>query len=103
MIDIFVQRYAGDIRGDDIVDPLLSELSVALARGRSKLDESALPQQPVELTVRYRPGLRLGQLIEAHDRMQGVSWRGKIAGISHRISNGQVYTVLETIRPEVSF
>ncbi len=103
MIDIFVQRYTGDKRGEDIVDPLLGDLAVALARGRTELDKSALPQQPVQLAVKFRAGLRLGQLAEAHDAMQGVSWRGKITGISHRISNGQVYTVLDTVRPEISF
>lgn len=103
MIDIFVQRYAGDRRGDDIVDALMCTLPVALSRGRSLLDKNALRQQPVELTVRYRPGIRLGQLIECHDSVQGVSWRGKVASISHRISNGQVYTVVGALRPEIAF
>ncbi len=103
MIDIFVQRYVGDKRGEDIIDPLLSDLAVALARGRTELDKTALPQQPVQLAVRFRTGIRLGQLAEAHDAMQGVSWRGKIAGISHKISNGQVYTTLDVTRPEISF
>lgn len=99
MIDIFVQRYTGDIRGDDVVDALMASLPAALARGRAELDEHALLQQPVDLTVRFRTGVRMGQLIGVHDSLQGASWKGKITGISHRISGGQVYTSLNVMRP----
>ena len=103
MIDIFVQRYAGDLRGSDIVDPLLTELSVALARGKTELDEQALLQQNVQQEVAFRVGVRLGQLVETHDALQGVSWKGKITGISLRISGGKVTTSLDIIRPAISF
>lgn len=103
MIDIFVQRGAGDRRGDDVVDPLMSALEPALARGRALLDENAVLQQPVQVTVKFRPDLRLGQLAEFHDALQGVSWKGKITGISHVIRSGAVTTVLDTTRPVVFF
>jgi hypothetical protein len=103
MIDVFVQRYTGDLRGPDIVDPLLTELGVVLARGRSALDSQALLQQTVQQEIVFRPGIRLGQLIETHDAMQGVSWKGKITGISHKIQSGKVTTTLDIIRPAVSF
>lgn len=103
MIDVFVQRYAGDLRGPDIVDPLLTELNVALARGKTELDKQALLQQTVHQEVKFRAGVRLGQLVETHDALQGVSWKGKITGISHRIDSGKVTTTLDIVRPAISF
>jgi hypothetical protein len=102
-VDIIVQRNAGDIRGDDIVDPLLSDINVALARGRSELDTHAVLQQPIQLTARFRVGVRLGQMIEVHDAMQGVAWRGKVSGISHKYDGRKVITVLDVLRPALFF
>lgn len=103
MIDIFVQRGAGDKRGQDVVDPLMCALEPALERGRALLDEHAVLQQPVQVTVKFRPGVRLGQMAEFHDAMQGVSWKGKITGIQHTIRSGTVVTVLDTTRPVIFF
>lgn len=103
MIDIFVQRGAGDYRGEDIVDPLLSALEPALDRGRAELDSTSVLQQPIQVTTKFRTGVRLGQLAEFHDSLQGVSWKGKITGIQHSIQGSTVTTVLEVIRPVVFF
>jgi hypothetical protein len=103
MFDIFVQRGAGDLRGLDIVDPLILELGVGLARGRTELDSHSVLQQTVRIGVMFRTGIRLGQLAEVHDSLQGVSWKGKITGISHKIENGKVTTMLDVLRPAVFF
>ena len=102
-MEILVQRGAGDLRGEDVVDPLMCALSVMLARGKALLDEHATLQQPVSLTIKFRTGVRLGQVIEAHDALQGVSYKAKITGISHKISGNKVVTVLDVTRPVVSF
>lgn len=99
MIDLFVVRYTGDQRGPDIIDALITENAVALERGRNELDATAILQQEVEQTVVFRPNLRLGQLVETVDALQGKVWRGKITGISHKILSGRVETDLRITRP----
>jgi hypothetical protein len=99
MPSIVVARYTGDRQGEDIVDRLLSSVDAQLSRGRAELDANATLQQTVDLTIVYRQGLELGQLVEVHDALQGRSYRGKITGISHRIDGGQVVTVLNILKP----
>lgn len=100
-VDIIVLRGAGDKRGDDIVDPLLSQPVAAVERGRNELDARAQPMQPIQLKIVFRTGLALGQLVEVVDAMQGAVWRGKVAGISHRVEGGDLHTVLDILRPGV--
>ena len=98
MPSIIVVRNAGDLQGEDIVDALLSTVPVQLARGQAELDAHSSTPQSVSLDVVFRTGLELGQLAEVHDAMQGTSYRGKITGISHRINNGAVTTLLDLER-----
>ncbi len=95
MPSIIAVRDAGDLQGEDIVDALLSTVTVQLERGRAELDAHSTIPQSVSLGVVFRTGLELGQLAEVHDAMQGKSYRGKITGISHRIDNGAVTTLLD--------
>lgn len=83
MVDIVVQRGSGTSPGDDINDPLLTDLNAALSRGRAELDQGALADAPV-LTIRLRD-VRLGELIEVDDSVLGT-WRGKVTGITHSVS-----------------
>lgn len=103
MVDLVVVRGSGSRNGRDIVEPLLSTNEVALARGRMELDTYSPGQQPVTLTVVYRPNLRIGQLIEVHDALQGRSYRGKIVGISHRISRSEATTMLDILKSAEDF
>jgi hypothetical protein len=84
MIDIFVQRGAGDKRGPDITDPLITELSVALSRGQVEVDKTALSRS-VQMSARFRPGLECGQLVQVVDALQGAAWRGKITSIDNAV------------------
>lgn len=102
-VDIIVLRGAGDKRGPDIVEPLISEPVVAVERGRNELDLHSVLQQPIQMTTVFRTGVELGQLVEVVDAMQGEVWRGKITGISHRISGGAVQTTLDILRPAEFF
>jgi hypothetical protein len=61
--------------------------------------DAAMDIQPVELTIAYRSGLRLGQLVEIHDSLLGESFRGKITGIAHSVENNEVTTWLNIERP----
>jgi len=98
VIDIIVLRHAGDKPGEDIVDSLLSTLEAALARGAYELDKYDDGQQPVTLSITYRPNVRLGQLVEVHDSLQGRSYRGKITSVSHRISRGEATTTVDILK-----
>lgn len=103
MSSIVVFRGVGDKKGQDIVEALLSSTSAKLERGRVELDEHALPNQSVTMQIVYRPGVRLGQLVEVHDSTQGKSWRGKITAIVHKITKTKHVTDLTISRPTEDF
>lgn len=106
MIDIIVQRGSGARPGADIVDPLIASVPVAIQRGRNELDERASGMREVSVEVVYRTGVRAGQLARFYDAQLGQIWTGKIAGISHSVSNVngslQTITTLKVKRPTVS-
>lgn len=79
-MDILCIRGMGDHPGEDIVEPLLSEIAPALSRGRAELDQGTLSDQQ-ELTVILHD-YRLGSLMEVDDSELGL-WKGKIIGVSH--------------------
>lgn len=82
-MDIVVIRGEGTSPGEDIVDPLLSEVSVALSRGRAELDQGALAdEQQLEVTLR---DVRLGQLVAVDDSALGY-WKGKITAAVHTVN-----------------
>lgn len=81
---VIVRRGDGLHPGDDIVDPLIKTLPVALARGRNELDEQASGLQEVQISCVYRTGLRLGMLVEVHEQLFGTIWYGKITGLTHQ-------------------
>lgn len=83
MVDLVVIRGNGTSPGDDVLDVLLSDLSAALSRGRAELDQGALADAPV-LEIKLRD-VRLGQTVAVDDTALGM-WRGKVTGVSHRIS-----------------
>lgn len=98
-VDIFVIRGAGDKRGDDIVDPLIGSVPVAIMRGRNELDDRAEGMQTVEVETVYRTGVRLGQVARFHDIQTGEVWSGKIAGITHSQAGVELTTMLQVQRP----
>lgn len=103
MSSIVVIRGAGDRKGSDITEPLLYSLEAKLARGTAEMDEHSEEQQVVDLTITYRPGVRMGQLVEVNDSIQGATWRGKITGIAHAMDGTQVLTTLNVLRPQRGF
>lgn len=85
-LDVIIEREPGDKDGEDIVDPLISTVAIALIRGRNELDQRATPKVPVRYTTVYRKGLLLGSLVEIADSLYGRIVFGKITAISHAIS-----------------
>lgn len=99
-LDIFVQRGAGDRRGEDIVDPLIgSSIPVAIQRGRNELDRRSSSPQPVRATCVFRQGLELGQHSRFYDIETGEVWNGKITGIAHKQQGISLLTSLTVERP----
>ncbi len=103
MSSIVVFRGAGDRKGQDIVEPLLSSVTAKVERGRVEMDEHAKPAQSVTMDIVYRPGVRLGQLAEVHDATQGKSWKGKIVSITHKVKRTSHVTELTISRPTEDF
>ena len=99
MIDIFVQRSSGDKRGEDVVDPLISSVPVAIQRGRNELDKRAHASRDVQVETVYRTGVRLGQVAKFYDSQTGLSWIGKIVGIQHKFSGVEITTTLQVKKP----
>lgn len=96
-VDVLVERGAGSRRGDDIVDGLIGNTAVALQRGRNELDKQASGLQDVDVSTRFRVGVRTGQIAEFYDSVLGAVWFGKIVGISHNVSRaGQGHFELTT-------
>lgn len=102
-IDIFVVRGAGDRRGEDVVDPLVSALPVAIQRGRNELDGLSSAPQTVSAETVYRPGVRTGQLARFCDSQSGSRTMAKIMGVTHEVrkvgDSVQISTTLRLRRP----
>lgn len=97
MIDIIVQRGLGDKPGPDISDPLLSTVPAAIARGTYEID-SAISVYIVSQRSGFRVGVKLGELVEIHDALQGISWRGRIVGITHASRGATLWTDIDIER-----
>ena len=98
MIDIIVIRCAGDHPGEDIVDPMITSVAVALERGRYEINEHS-GMRSTTLRTKYRNGVRQGQIVEVHDALQGKSWRGKVSSITHTSQGPALYTDLTIMKP----
>lgn len=105
MFSITVRRGDGLHPGEDIVEALIKTLPVALERGRNELDDRAHALQEVDLMVHFRPGLRLGQVLEIEETLFGTTWYGKVVGLSHSYDGGQqaALTSIRVKRPSDFF
>lgn len=100
---IIVQRGAGALAGDDIIEPLAGNANVLLNRGRNEIDGAAA-KAIVTIENDYQNGetgsgmLLPGQLVKAEDTQIGATWRGKVSGIEHRFQRGGVSSLLTVER-----
>lgn len=97
-IDVVVVRGVGSHQGPDIVDPYITSLEVALARGRNELDDTASGLQPVDLEVPYYGAARPGLVVEVNDTELNEQWFGVIQTAGHRASGVQRLTNLRVQR-----
>lgn len=99
MFSVIVRRGDGLHPGDDIVDPLIKTLPVALARGRNELDEQSSGLQEVQIQMFYRTGLRIGMVVEVQEQLFGTTWYGKITGLTHQYDGTGGTTTMTIKRP----
>ena len=95
---IAVYRDDGLRPGTPIVELGLSD-DALLVRGAAEMDRHAQALNQIEMDVVYRPGLRLGQLIEASDPANPVPYRAKITGIEIAVSEALIETRLTLEQP----
>lgn len=98
-IAVVVRRGSGTRPGEDIYDPLITALPVALARGRNELDEQSSGLQPVDLNIPFRIGLRMGQVVKVIDTLFGTIWYGKIESLRHAKTIDGMITTVRLKRP----
>ena len=87
-------RQAGDLPAPPIIELLLSDAAL-IERGRAELDAHAQAMDQLDLAIVYRPGLRLGQLVETSTPIRPDTLRGKITGIAIHVRVGEADTSLE--------
>ncbi len=95
---IEVYRGLGSRPGAPIIEPLLSD-DALLQRGIAEMDANAHGFNRVDMAVVFRPGLRLGQIIEASDPSSATPYRAKITGISITVSEALIETNLTLEQP----
>lgn len=97
---MIIEVYRGDgaREGPPIVEPLLSD-DALIHRGVAEMDAHAHALDHVEMTVVFRPGLRLGQIIEASDPARAAPYRAKITGIQITVSEAAIDARLTLERP----
>jgi hypothetical protein len=96
---IEVQRGLGDIDGDPITEPMLSD-EMLLVRGKAEMNAHAHPIVHHNLDVIYRDGLRLGQLVSVSDPATAESYKAKITGIRIRYIRGQIEANIQCEQPQ---
>lgn len=97
---MIIEAYRGNglREGAPIVEPLLSD-DVLLHRGVAEMDANATAFNRVEMAVVFRPGLRLGQIVEATDPSTASPYRAKLTGIQITVSEAAIDTKINLEQP----
>ncbi len=97
---MIIEVYRGDglREGAPIVEPLLSD-DALVHRGVAEMDAHAHAFNQVELNVVFRPGFRLGQIVEATDPSTASPYRAKVTGIQITVSEAAIDTQLNLEQP----
>ena len=93
-----VYRGDGLREGPPIIETLLSDEAL-LQRGVAEMDAHAHAFNQVELEVVFRPGLRLGQIVEATDPSSARPYRAKVTGIQISVIEAAIEMRLNLEQP----
>lgn len=97
---MIIEVYRGDgaHAGAPIVEPLLSDAAL-IERGVAEMDAHAHAFNHIEMEVVFRPGIRLGQIVEATDPSTASPYRAKVSGIQITVSEAAIETQLTLEQP----
>ncbi|MFN3980156.1 MAG: hypothetical protein ACK4SA_07225 [Caldilinea sp.] len=95
---IEVYRGDGQREGQPIIEPLLSD-DALIHRGRAEMNAHAHAMNRVDLSVVFRPGFRLGQLVEVSDPSSARAYRAKVTGIQIRVTQAAIETRVNLEQP----
>ena len=97
---MIIEVYRGDgaREGSPIVEPLLAD-DALIHRGMAEMDANAQAFNRVEMAVVFRPGIRLGQIVEATDPSTASPYRAKVTGIQITVSEAAIETQLSLEQP----
>jgi len=87
-----VYRHGGLHEGAPLQVPLLSD-AMLIERGRAVMDAQAQGCNRLDAAVVFRPGVRLGQLVEAIDPATAQPLRAKVIGM--QITVGEAALALQ--------
>lgn len=96
IIDVY--RGDGQRIGQPIVEPLLSD-DALIHRGTAEMDANAHAFNQVEMAVVFRPGFRLGQIVEATDPSTARPYRAKLTGVQITVSEAAIEAHLTLEQP----
>lgn len=97
---MIIEVYRGDGQriGQPTVEPLLSD-DALIHRGTAEMDANAHAFNQAEMAVVFRPGFRLGQIVEATDPSTARPYRAKLTGIQITVSEAAIETHLTLEQP----
>jgi len=93
-----VYRGEGAREGAPIVEPLLAD-DALIHRGVAEMDAHAHAFNQIEMAVVFRPGFRLGQIVEATDPSTANPYRAKVTGIQITVSEAAIDMRLNLEQP----
>jgi hypothetical protein len=95
---IEVYRGEGAREGTPVVEPLLSD-DALIHRGVAEMDANAHAFNQIEMAVVFRPGMRLGQIVEATDPSTASPYRAKVTGIQITVTEAAIDMQLNLEQP----
>lgn len=97
---MIIEVYRGDgaRSGSPIVEPLLSDDALR-QRGVAEMDANAHAFNRIEMAVVFRPGIRLGQIVQASDPSTASAYRAKVTGIQITVSESAIDAQLTLEQP----
>ncbi len=97
---MIIEVYRGDglREGTPIVEPLLAD-DALIHRGVAEMDAHAHAYNQIEMAVVFRPGFRLGQIVEATDPSTASPYRAKVTGIQITVTEAAIDMRLNLEQP----
>ncbi|MBF0370987.1 MAG: hypothetical protein HQL52_16180 [Magnetococcales bacterium] len=96
VMEVSQEREQGDLPGEEISDPLLSDYQALYARSEMELNAGE-GLQTLEILALYRSSLEPGQLAEVHDAKYGRTFRGQIQSVQHETDGNRLLSRIQLL------